>query len=219
MNIQMQQCLICAVAGYLVGGLNPAYLLAKMKGFDIRTRGSGNAGASNATIVLGKSAGVICALFDIFKAFFVVEAAFLVFPDFEYAGIIAGTFCIIGHIFPLLMKFHGGKGLASFGGVVLAYDVKVFAALLFLELLIMLVMDYICIVSTSGPAIFSGILFWQKGLIWGGIFVPIVLVVVVRHLSNFRNIKNGVEIRIRYLWKKEEELDRVQKNREKMAKE
>ena len=58
----------CAVMGYLIGTINPSYIIAKIKGFDIRKKGSGNAGASNALILFGKIMGVICALLDIAKA-------------------------------------------------------------------------------------------------------------------------------------------------------
>ena len=59
--------MVCIIIGYLIGGINPSYIFAKVKGFDIRSKGSGNAGASNAIITIGKKAGVFCAFFDIFK--------------------------------------------------------------------------------------------------------------------------------------------------------
>ena len=60
----VMKIIVCILIGYLIGTLNPAYFISKMKGFDIRKKGSGNAGASNALIVLGKAAGVMCAVFD-----------------------------------------------------------------------------------------------------------------------------------------------------------
>ena len=62
--------LLCIPMGYLIGTVNPSYIIAKIRGEDIRKKGSGNAGASNALIVYGKLIGVFCALFDIFKSFY-----------------------------------------------------------------------------------------------------------------------------------------------------
>ena len=64
--------ILCALLGYLLGCINPAYLIARARGFDIRSRGSGNAGASNAVITMGKAAGVFSAIIDIFKAWLAV---------------------------------------------------------------------------------------------------------------------------------------------------
>ena len=76
-----------ALAGYLVGGINPSYLIGKIKGFDIRRRGSGNAGASNVAISIGVAAGIACALFDIFKAFFAVFLTeHVIFPHLPEAA-------------------------------------------------------------------------------------------------------------------------------------
>ena len=58
--------ILCSMLGYLIGNINAAYIISKLNGFDIRERGSGNAGASNVTIVIGKRAGAFAALFDIF---------------------------------------------------------------------------------------------------------------------------------------------------------
>ena len=64
--------LVSALAGYLVGCLNPSYIIAKIKGFDIRKTGSRNAGGSNAVITMGKIIGALCIVFDIMKAFAII---------------------------------------------------------------------------------------------------------------------------------------------------
>ena len=69
----MQAVLFGSLCGYLLGCVNPAYLIGLMKGEDIRNTGSHNAGASNAVIVYGKKVGAFCALFDIFKAYFIIQ--------------------------------------------------------------------------------------------------------------------------------------------------
>ena len=101
----------CGLIWYFIGTINPSYFIAKRRGFDIRTKGSGNAGASNALILFGKLLGIICALLDIAKAYLAILLTEALFPEFRYAYAITGVACVIGHIFPFYMKFKGGKGL------------------------------------------------------------------------------------------------------------
>ena len=67
------EILLCSLIGYFIGSVNPAYILSKLRGFDIRNRGSGNAGASNTVIIMGKKAGFLVAVFDICKAIIAAE--------------------------------------------------------------------------------------------------------------------------------------------------
>jgi len=206
------QILLCMLLGYAIGGINPAYILAKAKGFDIRSTGSGNAGASNAVITMGKKTGIFCALFDIYKGFLAVRLGIQFFPLIKVAGLLAGTCCILGHIFPVLMKFRGGKGLATLGGVVFSYDMTTFFWLLMFEIVLVLIVDYICIVAVSGSMIFTMLLLNQNGFIYALCFAPVVVAVFYRHRENFRRIKYGVEAKFSYLWRKNEEILRLQKN-------
>lgn len=107
---------VCFLLGYFVGTINPSYFLGRIKGVDIRKKGSGNAGGSNALILFGKTAGVLCSLFDIFKAFLMIRLTEHLFPDFPLAFPLTACAVILGHIFPFYMKFRGGKGLACLGG-------------------------------------------------------------------------------------------------------
>lgn len=194
---------LCILLGYLVGNINPAYIISKLNGFDIREKGTGNAGASNITVVMGKKAGIFTALFDIFKAFAVTVIAVKLFPDTESARILSGVSCILGHIFPVFMKFHGGKGLACLGGMILSYNPVVFLLLLLAELIIALVTDYIAVVAPSGVVIFTLIYFFMTGDIIGTSMMALVSVIIFfKHLENFRRIRRGEETHISFLWKK-----------------
>lgn len=206
------QIIICILLGYFIGGINPSYIFARIKGFDIRSKGSGNAGASNAVITLGKGAGVFCAIFDILKGYMAVKIGMHIYPFIKVAGIVTGLFCIIGHILPVFMNFRGGKGLASLGGVVLAYDMKLFVILIAFELVLVLLVDYICIVPMSGSFLFMTALGFQGGIIYALLFLPVVLIIFIKHKENIRRIKYGVEARFSYLWNKEEEEIRLQNN-------
>ena len=208
--------LACALLGYSIGCINPAYILSRIKGFDIRNTGSGNAGASNATIAMGKKAGLFCAIFDIFKAYLTVKISVRLYPLLRLAGIIAGVCCILGHMFPIFMNFQGGKGLASLGGMLLAYNAKVFISLLVVELIVVLVTDYICVVPTSGSLLFLMYLI-TEGALLAITFAPVVYVIIIKHKENFRRIKYGIEAKVSYLWNKTAELKRLQDNWDKLT--
>lgn len=209
----------CVLIGYFIGTINPSFILAKIKGFDIRTRGTGNPGASNAVIVLGKAAGLSCAAFDILKAFLAVRLCNMLFGDFTYAMIISGTCCVLGHIFPVFLKFKGGKGLAAMAGMVLGFDWKLFLILLAIEFVIVIVADFICLIPTTGSVMFTIAVGIQHGFLFSLIFLPVTIIVLARHFENFKNIRYGIEYRIRFLWKREQELQRVQANKDKMTEE
>ena len=199
--------------GYVIGCINPSYIIARIKGFDIRRRGSGNAGASNAVITMGKLVGILSALFDIAKACFAVWLAGFVFEDFAYAGEVSGTMCIVGHIFPFYMKFRGGKGLACLGGVVLWYDWRVFLIMLAAEVVVVLVTDYICFVPITGSLAFAAVYAFtaspEKKLIGTLIYLAAAIVIQLKHVENIRRIISGKEAHFSFLWKKDKELERI----------
>lgn len=203
----------CILIGYLVGTLNPAYILGKVKGFDIRKHGSGNAGASNALILMGKLTGVACALLDIIKAYTVYRLAGAMFPMCDFAGGLAGAACILGHIFPIWMHFDGGKGLACLGGVILAFSWKFFLLILGLEIVIALVVDYICVVAMSAAVAFP-VVYWLRTREWMGtaMFLVVAMVMVGKHAENIRRIREGKEVRLSFLWRKDKELERLRES-------
>ena len=102
MNSTITAILISVIAGYLIGCINLSYLIARLKGFDIREHGSGNAGASNLVIVIGKKIGLLVALLDILKSFFAFRLAEYLFPEaiagpISWAGVIAGVAAYESH--------------------------------------------------------------------------------------------------------------------------
>lgn len=209
----MMQIVLCSLMGYLIGNINPAYILSKLRGFDIRERGSGNAGASNVTMVMGKKAGVFTAVFDISKAFFASVIAVNLFPTLRCSKILSGISCIMGHIFPFLMKFHGGKGLACLGGVILSFNPTIFLSLLLIEIMIALAVDYICIVAPSGAVIFTLVYALFTGDPAGTLMLAVTSVIILfKHIENFERIHNGEEAHISFLWNKNDEINRLKKH-------
>ena len=184
--------------GYLLGCSNMAYWLGRIKKVDIRSNGSGNLGASNATVLLGWGAGVIVALHDIGKAVLAVVLAKLLFPGVEYVGAAAGVAAVLGHIFPFYLKFKGGKGLASFWGLILALNWKVALAMGLLGILITVVTDFISLAALT-ISITAPLGIW---LVTGGTAVPLILcvataVMIFKHIENIQRILNRTEIGLR----------------------
>ena len=212
---RLLQILTSALIGYLLGGVNPAVIVGRLKGYDPKKSGSGNPGASNTVIMAGKLAGLFVALLDILKAAVSCWVAAALFPKLRAASLIAGVACILGHMFPVFLRFHGGKGLACMGGVVLAYDPKTLLLMLGIALVIGLVTNYVCIATTTMAAVwptYYGLVtgWWAGAAILAIPFVPILL----RHLENFRRIRTGEELRLSFLWNRAAELERIGRSEE-----
>lgn len=187
--------LIIILFSYLLGSSNMAYFLSRAKQVDIRGNGTGNLGASNATVLLGWGAGVIVAVHDIGKAFLAVLAAKWLFPQLDYAGVTAGVACVLGHIFPFYLGFKGGKGLASFIGMMAALDWKVALGIVVLLVVVTLVTDFIALgtisVSLAGPV---GLWFTSHALIPVLIIAIATVVMLFKHRDNIVRIRNHTEI-------------------------
>lgn len=207
---KIMSALAAAGIGYAIGNLNPAYVVGLRRGYDIRKRGSGNAGATNLMLLEGKKAGVFVMAFDISKAAVSVGLSRSLFPKCRSAGELAGVGCIMGHMYPALMKFHGGKGLACLGGVMLAFGVNDFLLALFLESLLIMATRYLCLVPITASVLYplyhgvtSGN--WQGAAILGTAALPIFQ----KHMENLERIKEGKELKLDFLWDKDGELERI----------
>lgn len=219
---------LCILFGYAVGGINPSYIIGRLRGFDIRKKGSGNAGASNTVITMGKTIGICSAVFDILKATAAYLCAPLIFKDLSLAPTIAGVSCILGHIFPAYMKFKGGKGLACLGGVILAVDWRFFLMFLTAEIALVLWVDYICIAPISASVIFpvaygllgndglGWLIHGENGWIGAAVLSIASIGILSRHIENIRRIAAGKEMHLSFLWSKNknEEIERVTKGKD-----
>jgi len=209
------QALGCIVLGYMLGCLSPAYVMGKKHGYDVRESGSHNAGASNVVIIAGKWAGFKVALLDIAKAALAWKLSQRWFVYLRLAGVLGGTACIIGHMYPVTLGFRGGKGLACLGGVCLAYSPKVLMAMLTVAIAIALISNYISVATVCMSVIFPAYYGIATGDSLGGFILALPAIpIFIKHMENFRRIRRGEELKMSYLWKKEEELARIQGERD-----
>ena len=207
--------LISILIGYAMGCVSPSFMIGKLHGIDVRVEGSGNAGASNTVIMVGKMAGLTVALLDILKSALAWWICAMLFPGLAVAGPIAGSAAILGHMFPITLHFHGGKGLACIGGVVLAYNPRTLLILLGVALVIGIVTRYVAIVTVSMSVIWP-LYYGLATSLWLGAAILAVpaFPIFCKHMENFRLIKTGEELRLSYLWNKEGELARIDRQEE-----
>lgn len=190
--------LICCVIGYFMGCLSPSYLIAKYKNRDIQKSGTGNLGATNTFLHFGAVWGGAVLIFDMAKAFIAVKLAECIFPESMIAGVIAGGMAVIGHIFPFYLKFKGGKGLACFGGLILALSWQIFLVLLTIGILLAIIMDFACVIPISSAILFPIIYAIKVGNVIIFILLAICSTVIIyKHYENIKRIKKGEELSIR----------------------
>ncbi|MCR5688580.1 MAG: glycerol-3-phosphate acyltransferase [Lachnospiraceae bacterium] len=214
MKILINMVIGSLLIGYFLGCINLSYIISKFRGFDIRHVGSGNAGASNVVIVIGRKIGLTIAVLDILKSFLAFRLAGAIFPDMmsggiSVAGVIAGVGAVIGHVFPFYMGFKGGKGLACFGGIVLAINYLLFIVLFVAAFLIAMVTDYICFAPITMAFIVPvtvGVMYnaWIPAAI---IFIS-SLILLYKHRENIARIRTGEELRFHFLWRRKDESER-----------
>lgn len=190
---------ICAVMGYLIGCLNAGYIVGRLHGRDIRRAGSHNAGATNTLIVVGLRAGLFVAAFDILKAVVAVSLARALFGPVEFAGELAGACCVLGHAYPFWMGFHGGKGFASYLGLILASSGWfAFFAAIGATALITIVGDKIAVATIAVMAIYPICMHFTG---FSGASVLVVglasVAMILRHRENIARLLRGEELGLR----------------------
>lgn len=199
-----------AIIGYTAGNFSPAYLVGKLKGYDVRESGTGNAGASNTMLLAGRLIGAGVAVLDILKAAGAGWLCKALFPHVRQAGLIGSTAAQLGHMFPVTLGFKGGKGFACMGGTALAYDPKMLLKMMGVAAVIGFGSGYIALATISMSVIWPlsyGITTGDK--LGMDILLLPALPIFIRHIPNLRRILNGEEVRLDFLWKGIQEIERV----------
>lgn len=178
--------------GYLLGCFNPAALVSRITKVNLKEVGTKNLGATNTALTLGRKAAYFVLVFDMLKSYLSYKLAKTIFPQLVAAGLIAGIGAILGHCFPFFLRFQGGKGLASFGGMVLAHDPLQFLILLILGAILALIMDYGVYLPISAAVLFPVFCYFRSDSPW--VFLMAVIaggLVLVMHLGNLRRAISG----------------------------
>jgi glycerol-3-phosphate acyltransferase PlsY len=182
-----------AVLSYLTGNINPAILLGKIYGIDVRREGSGNAGTTNVLRTMGKKAGVITFVVDVLKG----AAPVLLIQIFVStpAAMCCGVAVIIGHMWPVFHGFRGGKGVATTFGVLLALSPLFALALIGIVIICVLIwrMVSLGVILAAVGGVPLGWLFHP----WLAMFIFLVAaLIIIKHRENIRRIFAGTESRL-----------------------
>ena len=190
--------LAAALGAYALGCSNMAFYLSKLHKVDFRGGGSGNLGASNATILMGWKAGILVAIHDAGKALLAVLLANLLFPNLPNVGAVAGVAAVLGHIFPAPLRFRCGKGFASYVGMTLALNWKFALVVLGIVVLVTVITDYIVVGTTTTVLMVPSYLGWaHHSFLLAGILLIGTLVILYKHRENYVRMANGTEIGLR----------------------
>lgn len=194
----MTEVFVCILIGYLIGTLSPSAIIGKIKHINLKKQGTGNLGAMNTMLMVGKRFGALVMFFDILKAFLAVKLAQKLYPAFYLAGIITGASTVVGHVYPFYMHFKGGKGLAAFGGAILALKPGLFLFLLSFGFGLMLIFNYSVALPMSAGILFPIIYGFQtKDLATILIAVFMSALIIVKHASNITKAKEGKDNKVR----------------------
>ena len=194
--------IIAAAVSYFLGNINPAALQAKAHGIDIKKEGTGNAGTTNVTRVLGPKAGLITLVVDIMKG----VAAVLIgrYTGGEALAMICGLAVFLGHVFPVVYKFKGGKGVATAFGALTAIHPAMGLLELGLVVLGVATTRRMSAGSVVGAVCFPFVAWYFQPdfMVLGMIFA---LVVFFKHWGNIVRMWNGEEPVLSF--KKKEKTD------------
>ena len=195
--------IIGALVAYLLGSI-PSGLWIGQYFFqkDIRQFGSGNLGSTNAFRVLGKKAGSVVLFCDVFKGFLAMILAMTVFKQHSLSPLWIASFAVIGHTFPLFASFKGGKAVATFAGMILAYQplLLLYGLLIFLALLAITRMVSLTAMVTITAGVLLSLLFNDWTLTAFALAIDIFI--IYRHRSNIQRILNGTENKVPMPWDK-----------------
>ncbi len=200
--------ILSAVFGYFVGSIPFGLLLTKMAGYgDIRKIGSGNIGATNVLRTGNKRLALLTVLCDASKAGVAALVACSLYgcenPNASMVSLVAGAFGVIGHNFPVWLKFKGGKGVASTLGFLLATCWPVALIALAIWLVMAFTFKYSSLSALTAASLVPFVAYFlAPNMDYVAVYTAIVLLVIVRHHANIKRLLNGTESKIKL--KKEE---------------
>jgi glycerol-3-phosphate acyltransferase PlsY len=186
--------IIALLIGYVLGCIQTAYYVGKMHGIDIREHGSKNAGMTNAARTMGKKAGIIVFVIDLCKSFAAYIIASLIFQDESIAGIYAGLGAVLGHCFPVLLKFRGGKGVSCALALILIVDWRAALIAFGIAFVLLMITRYISLSSLFIMLIVPVLMFFfGHGYEAVALMAGIAVLIWIMHRENIKKLATGTE--------------------------
>lgn len=208
----MAAYIIIAIIAYAIGSINFSVIISrKMAGFDVREKGSGNAGTTNILRTVGKRAAIVTLICDILKGVVAILIAWIVGKIAKNADAvllvqIAGLLVVIGHAFPIFFEFRGGKGVATSLGVLLTMNWKIGLICLIFAVVIIAVTRMVSMGSIGAAILFPILTLFIKehyiveatGFKYFVFGILLALLVIFQHRENIKRIKNGTENKLSF---------------------
>ena len=211
----MAAYIIVAIIAYLIGSVNFSVLISKkMAGFDVREKGSGNAGTTNMLRSVGKKAAAITLVCDILKGVVSIGIAIIIGNiaknlDRELLLQIAGIFVVIGHTFPVFFGFKGGKGVATSLGVLLISNWQIGLICLVFAIVLMALTKMVSLGSCGAAILFPVLTLFinenytvltegKNGKVYFIYSVILAIIVLYNHRENIKRILNGTENKLSF---------------------
>ena len=207
--------IIVGIMAYLIGSINFSVLISKkMAGFDVREKGSGNAGTTNMLRSVGKKAAAITLICDILKGVISIVIAIIVENiaknlDRELLLQIAGIAVVLGHTFPIFFGFKGGKGVATSLGVLLMSNWQIGLICLVFAVVLMALTRMVSLGSCAAAVLFPVLTLFinqhytvltdgKSGRVYFVYSVILAIIVLYNHRSNIKRILNGTENKLSF---------------------
>lgn len=199
--------IVMLLLSYLIGAFPSGFVIGKL--FfkkDIRQFGSGNTGATNSFRVLGRPAGFLVTFLDIFKGFITVFFPLWLpvhadgpISTFFTNGLIVGLFAILGHVYPVYLKFQGGKAVATSAGVVLGVNPILLLILAIIFFIVLKIFKYVSLASIVAAicCVIGSLIIQDYILLVVSFLVSIIL--IIRHRSNIARMFRGEEPKIKWM--------------------
>jgi len=203
--------IIMAIVAYLIGSINFSVLISKkVAGFDVREKGSGNAGSTNMLRSVGKGAALLTLICDILKGIVAILIAIGIGTIIE--GVdkallvqIAGISVVLGHTFPIFFGFKGGKGVATSLGILLMTNWQIGLICLVFALVLMILTQMVSLGSCAAAVLFPVLTIFIKdhfivaeGTNYFIYSVILAIIILYNHRSNIKRILNGTENKISF---------------------
>lgn len=204
---------------YFIGNISPSTIMARARGLDIKKEGSGNAGTTNALRVMGKKAGAITLVVDVLKGVAAVLLGQWLGGLLGGDGLapLAAAFCalavFLGHVWPVIYQFKGGKGVATAFGAIMGINVLLGVLVLAVVVILVLVTKRMSVGSIAGAAVFPFLALWLEQYF----FLPalvMAIIVIVKHRSNIVRLCNGEEPIMSIFEKKDKTVEQKETSEE-----
>lgn len=200
----MIEYILVSIIAYCIGSISFSVIFSrKFAGFDVRDKGSKNAGATNVLRTVGKKVAALTLLCDILKGVVAVVIAMIIGKIWDDVDVtilkyLAGFFAILGHTFPIFFEFRGGKGVATSLGVLLLLNWKIGLICLIFAIVLIIVTKMVSVGSILAAVLYPILTIFIDEFNLGVVIISILiaLLVIFNHRENIKRIKSGTENKI-----------------------